>query len=149
MKTDRKEIEQKIKEYSQFVETVLRPDLRTRVKAEKETEQEINDYEELQTRLKELLKSPGSQTIEPDMVDLGHQKVFCRAVVEDTQRIFVHCGLGLHVELTLSEALLFVEKRIGYLHNQVLSHRIAKSKQVREHIHSSEVILDQLANELR
>jgi prefoldin subunit 5 len=146
---DAAEIQQKIEQYSSFVENTLKPDLDHTTKAVKETEQEIREYQELRTELQKLQQSSdtGKQT-EPLLVDLGHKKVFCQATANDTSTVFVHVGMGFHAELLVPEALVFVEKRIRFLEAQVLSRRVSRTKQVEQHILSSEAILDQLVYEL-
>jgi prefoldin subunit 5 len=82
-------------------------------------------------------------------VDLGHNKVFCRASADDISTVFVNVGMGFHAELLIPEALVFVEKRIRFLQDQVLSRRVSRTKQVEQHILSSEAILDQLVHALK
>jgi prefoldin subunit 5 len=147
---DAAEIQQKIEQYSSFVEKTLRPDLDQTSKAVKETEKEIREYQELQTHLEEMQQSfDAGKQLEPFLVDLGHKKVFCQATANDTSTVFVHVGMGFHAELLLPEALVFVEKRIRFLEVQVLSRRVSRTKQVEQHILSSETILDQLVHELK
>lgn len=42
------------------------------------------------------------------MVNLGSE-IYVQARVPDTSRIFVHVGIGFHVEFTLDEALAFIK----------------------------------------
>jgi prefoldin subunit 5 len=147
---DTAEIQQKIEQYSSFVENTLKLDLDHTTKAVKETEQEIREYQELRTQLQELLQSSDTgKQLEPLSLDLGHKKVFCQATANDTSALFVHVGMGFHAELLFPEALAFVEKRIRFLEGQVLSRRVSRTKQVEQHILSSEAILDQLVYELK
>jgi prefoldin subunit 5 len=44
------------------------------------------------------------------MVNLSSE-FYVQANVEDTSKIFVHIGLGFHPELTLDEALKFIETK--------------------------------------
>jgi prefoldin subunit 5 len=77
-------------------------------------------------------------------------KVSCRAIVDTTTKtIFVHIGMGFHIEYTWDEALRYVQKQIDYLNHVVLPHRMTKSKTVLTHIQSSERILDELSKELQ
>jgi prefoldin subunit 5 len=147
---DAAEIQQKIEQYSSFVDKTLRPDLDQTSKAVKETEQEIQEYQELRTQLQEMQQSSDAgKQLEPFLVDLGHKKAFCQATANDTTTAFVHVGMGFHAELLVPEALVFVEKRIRFLEEQVLSRRVSRTKQVEQHILSSETILDQLVHELK
>jgi len=36
----------------------------------------------------------------------------------DTSKVFVHAGLGFHVEFTLGEAIPFINKRVDFLQCQ-------------------------------
>jgi prefoldin subunit 5 len=145
-----KEIQQKIEQYSLFVKDVLEPDLDLAKKASKEVQQEIQDFQELRTQLQKRQQSSDDKpSIEPSLVDLGHNKVFCRASADDISTVFVNVGMGFHAELLIPEALVFVEKRIRFLQDQVLSRRVSRTKQVEQHILSSEAILDQLVHALK
>jgi prefoldin subunit 5 len=141
------EIHQKMSEYSSFMNTVLRPDLKQAELTMQKVQTEIHEYEELGQRLGELEKELPSQL--ESVVDLGYKTVFCRAVARDPSRnIFVHVGMGFHIELTISEAIPFVDKRIAYLTKNQLSAKEMKVKAVKAHIESATVILDQLSLEL-
>lgn len=139
---DPEEIKQKLEEYSTFLRNVLRPDFDVLSAAEKETRMEIEEYKQLLMRLENLA------IIKPHLVDLGFNKVQCQATVDDSSKVFVHVGMGFHVELTMEEALAYVQKRIHFLSSQVLKHRSEKTRRVQEHIQSSTLILDQLSLEL-
>jgi prefoldin subunit 5 len=148
------DIESKFEEYAKFVRDVLRPDYRTCQLAEQEIRDEIAEYNELTKRIaNDLLPHSTTDKEDPLLmnVDLGHGKLSCRAIVDmtTTRTIFVHIGMGFHVEYTFSEALIAISKRIDYLNQNALPHRIKKSKIVLSHIQSSERILDELSNELR
>lgn len=134
-------------EYVQFVRDRLRPDHDALLRAEQEIETEIRDYEDLIDRLNELVHKEDMETMK---VDLGHRKVFCRAKLEDSSPrvIYVHVGMGFHVEFTFQEALQWIPKRIAYLKSTVLAHRRSKTKNVWVHLQSSERILDELSLEL-
>jgi prefoldin subunit 5 len=137
-------------EYVQFVRDRLRPDYEALVREEQQVETEIHDYEDLMGRLNELLQSKDDKMME---VDLGHGKVLCRAKIDDDSTwprvMYVHVGMGFHVELTFQEALEWIPKRIVYLKKTVLAHRKSKTKTVWVHLQSSERILDELSLELR
>lgn len=46
---------------------------------------------------------------------------YVQAKVEDTSKIFVHIGLGFHPELTLTEALAFVDEKEKIMNESVHS----------------------------
>ena len=140
------EIDKKVEEYSKFVKDTLRPDLLRAISQEQETATEISDYQELKQRLEEMIESDVSVNRLMSKVDLGHEKVYCRANITDASRVFVHVGIGFHAELLLSEAIAFVDKRITFLES-VLRYRSAKSTEIKDHVNASELILDGLINE--
>lgn len=149
------DLELKFGEYAKFVRDVLRPDYQVCLNLEQEIQNEIRDYVDLCSRItKELLPKDYNDDTNPLIlnVDLGHDKVSCRAKVEATSGdtvIFVHVGMGFHVEYQWEEAVRYISKRIDYLQNIKLPHRQAKSKHFFAHLQSSERILDELSHELQ
>lgn len=157
---------QQMKEYSDFVKNVLKPELEQATAADDDVRQEIEDYQELRRGLQKLVPREGGQQTdeeatdsprlldELETVDLGHRKVYCRAKVERADEgfegltVFVHVGMGFHVELLIPEALIAVERRLAHL-QQLHANRKQKTKQTREHLQSSEMILDELSGELQ
>lgn len=133
----------KMKEYSTFVDEMLQPKLQEARAALAKTQQEFNEYSDLQNQLREL---PESSANVKD-VDLGHGKVFCNAQRDASETVFVHVGFGFHVEFTVSEATDFVDERLNFL-QQVMDSKSANVQQVQEHIASSAYILEELKKEL-
>jgi prefoldin subunit 5 len=108
------------------------------------------------------------------LVDLGHEKVFCNAEIEisssgrtiiatkeDSQDnasnaagpaaapsmlpfVYVHVGMGFHVQFTIHEALVFADRRIEFLENQVLKKRRVRLDEVKKHVSTSEMILSEI-----
>ena len=154
MLTDAETIQHKVEEYSAFVNQVLRPDLNFLERAEQETQQEIQEYHQLRQQLqneKVAMRDDAdaltnSRTM---MVDLGHRKVYCQAKIDDASMVYVHVGMGFHVELTIPEAMAFCDQRIAYLQRDVLTQKQAKRKKVQDHLQSAEAILDQLCLEMK
>jgi prefoldin subunit 5 len=155
------DMERKLEEYARFVRDVLRPDYQICRNLEGDIRDEINAYSDLMIRItNELINknyddSDDSKQLIMD-VDLGHNKVSCRAKIDVTSTtssehqnvIFVHVGMGFHVEYTWDEALIYIQKRIEYLNQIKLPHQMKKLKHVLSHIQSSERILDELSQEL-
>ena len=144
---DARDIEGKVLECKQFLE-VLKTRLQRALARENEVKDEITEYTALGRRLQELAaaKKPGPIV---ELCDLGHEKVFCRATVEDTSYIYVHVGMGFHVELSLTEALSFTEKRLSFLRQDVHRRQTIQTDKVKQHIRASEMMLDGLSAELR
>ena len=127
----------KVEEYTRFLDNVLRPELLEAKRQLEETQTEIQEYEQLRTTLKEQLP-------ETTMVDLGYQAVRCQARIESPQTIFVHVGLGFHVEMDIPQALEFVDQRISFLKANPLEQRQKRYSQVGDHVQSSMNILSEL-----
>lgn len=145
------EIQQKVAEYATFLRNVLRPDFDVLSQDVEATKQEIAEYNDLVDRLGKVQQRKQQSAMDgivEERVDLGHEKVFCRATMDDPDHLYVHVGQGFHVELTIPEALEYVAKRVRFLSCDVLPYREAKVQKILDHIRSSEMILDQLQVEL-
>jgi prefoldin subunit 5 len=69
--------------------------------------------------------------------------------VTNPKHIFVHVGMGFHIELTIPEAIKFVEKRIEFLKLHKLDSKESKIKEIQEHISSAALLLNQLQEEIQ
>lgn len=144
----KEELETKLREYSNFIDKTLHPELKKRVEAREQVEEEIAEYQELATKITALL---GSAKPLEAMVDLGHDAVFCRGVALDNEKeqmLHVHVGMGFHVELTIPETIAFSEKRVGFLEKK-LKKKVEASTLVARHVESSLLILEELAKEMK
>mmetsp|Transcript_5010 Transcript_5010/g.11145 ORF Transcript_5010/g.11145 Transcript_5010/m.11145 type:complete len:148 (+) Transcript_5010:115-558(+) len=139
-----KDSRDQITHYITFVEKILKPKLLNAESAASVVRAEITDYEELTRRLKE--RTAAGKTDEPieSMVDIGYRTLFCNAVVKEPSRIFVKIGLGFHLEMIPEEASKFAKKRISYLRKYRLAEKESEIKEIKGHIHSASMILDQL-----
>lgn len=146
-------LQEKIQEYRNFFGQVLQPGLKAATKSERETKQEIDNYRDLKKRLLSARSSApaadgGIQLPKEHEVDLGHRRVFCRAVVEDATKVYVDVGMGFHVEMLVSEASELVDKRLDFLQS-VHEKKIKALLRARDHCQSTERILEELDRELR
>jgi hypothetical protein len=96
-------------------------------------------------------------------VDLGYRKVWSRARISDTDgstdlshpkqskclvnTIFVHVGMGFHIEMLLPEAIEYIRKRISFLSEYRLQPRRVEVQRVQKHIQDCETLLDTLSRE--
>lgn len=136
-------LQEQAEQFRTFLKNTLRPELKRLRHKEAEVEQEINDYQDLIDRLALIQE----KSLQLESVDLGHRMVFCHANIPDTSRIFVHVGMGFHVELTLTEAVEYSKKRIHFLRSIVFRNIQTKITKVVEHIRSTEELLDVMARE--
>ena len=160
------DLRRQIAEYGDFVERTLRPQLQAAVDAREETEGEISEYLRLQNELRLLLversgdtaaregeKSdpPGGNEAYPPIravIDISHAAVYCDVVVPNPRTIYVDVGLGFHVEMTLAEAISFVDRRVGHLEKNVLKHRLEVAATVARDVENALELLEELGEEL-
>jgi len=140
------DIAEKIEEYSRFVSEKLHPELRSAETARNEVRAEIHEYKELGEKLKDFQKE-NKHDLET-MVDLGHQTVYCNAVA-NLDKIYVHVGMGFHVEMSIAEAIRFIGKRVSFLEKDVLKGKDLRVREITNHIMGASAILDDLNQELQ
>jgi len=139
---------QQLQSYAGFVDQVLKPQLLAAEAEANAIQAEIDDYQDLGNRLQSLLaKEDPSEPIET-MVDLGFKTVFCNATVQESNKIFVHVGMGFHVEMTKNEASRFVKKRIQFLKTHKMDEKTKKINEIRDHMQSATIILNELQREM-
>uniref|UniRef100_A0A3Q3WUZ8 Protein UXT n=1 Tax=Mola mola TaxID=94237 RepID=A0A3Q3WUZ8_MOLML len=105
-------VEQKVLQYEQFINEVLRRDLQKVLEQRDSVYEKISQHLQLKNTILSLQES-GSRQLKTD-VDLGCN-FFVQAEVEDSSRIFVAIGYGFFVEMTYEEALQFIEKKTSQL----------------------------------
>ena len=138
---DAQEIEDKIAAYAEFVDTRLRPDLAAVQERTKEIRDQLEDYRTIRTQLEQ-----GEWAVERS-VDLGHGRVFGKAK-PDASTIFLHLGMGFHIELTPSEAIVAIDRRMQYLQENRLDDQLRQQARIEEHLQSYAQNLAQLSSVL-
>lgn len=124
-----------LQKYSAFVEGVLKPQLTETLAKRDELTREMNEYQELLELVRELQSQQQQQSVAADddeetkdddhaskkkpeplhvLMDLG-QKFQVRAKIPDPSLITVDIGLNFHVEMTLEEARVFVNRHLVHL----------------------------------
>lgn len=98
----------KLLRYEAFVSDTLQRDLMKVLENRDAVYEKISQYLQLKNVIERLREAP-SQTLETQ-VDLGCN-FYVNAEVPDSSRIFVALGFGFFAELTLEEALKFIEKK--------------------------------------
>ncbi|XP_054465908.1 protein UXT [Anoplopoma fimbria] len=104
-------VDQKVLQYENFINEVLRRDLQKVLDQRDSVYEKISMYLQLKNSIQSLQGS-GSQ-LKTD-VDLGCN-FFVQAEVEDSSRIFVAIGYGFFVEMNQDEALRFIDKKTSQL----------------------------------
>ena len=105
-------ISDKVLKYEEFVNEVLKNDLKHVLSERDKIYDEIAEYMKLQTsieRLNTIERRPIKQ-----MIDVGCN-FYMQAEVKNTDFIFVDIVMGLHVQMKFDEALRFLKKKIDQL----------------------------------
>ncbi|XP_053536393.1 protein UXT isoform X1 [Ictalurus punctatus] len=153
MTSGKPNINEKVLQYESFINEVLKRDLQKVLEQRDGVYEKISQYLQLKNTIKRiqvdyillschfcsyylqisnrylyLVQETGSKELKTD-VDLGCS-FFVQAHVPDTSKIFVAVGYGFFLELTLSEALTFIEKKTLQLteYSEVLTKDAAKIK---------------------
>ncbi|XP_043829859.1 protein UXT [Dromiciops gliroides] len=101
-------VQAKVLQYEAFVSDVLQRDLRQVLAQREEVYGQLAGYLQLKNVLERLQES-GEQKLRTQ-VDLGCN-FYVNAEVPDSSRIFVALGYGFFLELTLIEALRFIDRK--------------------------------------
>lgn len=149
------ELQDKIKEYAKFITQTLQPQLQTAVEAKEATENDISEYMQLRNKLQHLENTINSEASSGEkskpieaLVDLAHESVYCRAIISNPRTLYVDVGLGFMVEFTLSEALMFIDKRVKYLEDDVLKHRAGVAEGIAKDVENALELLEELGAEM-
>ena len=142
------DLQLQLSNYVHFVGNVLKPKLLNAESEASIVRAEIINFEELATHMKDRITSGKTGESTESMVDLGHKTIFCNAMVNNPNKIFVKVGIGFHVELTPEEASIFAKKRISFLKANKLKEKESEVKEIKGHIQSASIILDQLHAEI-
>ncbi|XP_066566166.1 protein UXT isoform X2 [Amia ocellicauda] len=112
MTPGKRKVEDKVLEYETFIDEVLKRDLQKILEQRDELYEKIAQYLQLKNVI-ESLQEAGNKELKTD-VDLGCN-FYVQAQVQDPSKIFVAVGYGFFVELTLPEALKFIERKTSQL----------------------------------
>ncbi|GAB9473222.1 hypothetical protein Gpo141_00010377 [Globisporangium polare] len=140
-----------LQKYSAFVEEVLKPQLTETLAKRDELTREMNEYQELLELVRELQSQQQQQSSHDEeetkgddssdgtksqplhvLMDLG-QKFQVRAKIADPSLITVDIGLNFHVEMTLEEARVFVNRHLVHL-TRKRDEWQQKARQVSDHV---------------
>mmetsp|Transcript_21076 Transcript_21076/g.53568 ORF Transcript_21076/g.53568 Transcript_21076/m.53568 type:complete len:146 (+) Transcript_21076:94-531(+) len=136
----RTKLDDKVRQYEQFLNDVLKEDLRKCNIQRAKVQAELKEYHELEQNLKLLQEAPSKEL--KTQVDLGAE-VLCQARVPDTSRVFLGIGLGFHVETDLSDAPRVIGIRTAAL-KQKEADSLLQAGKIRAHIKLVEGALAEL-----
>mmetsp|Transcript_24206 Transcript_24206/g.52206 ORF Transcript_24206/g.52206 Transcript_24206/m.52206 type:complete len:161 (-) Transcript_24206:559-1041(-) len=140
----------KITEYGNFISQTLQPQLQTAVDAREETEAEISEYVQLQNKLQQIEKTNNSRSDASinTIADISHGTIYCNATIPNPRIIYVNIGFGFHVEMTLPEAISFIDKRVDHLENNVLKPRLKVAATVAKDVENALEVLEEFGEKL-
>uniref|UniRef100_G1QEF0 Protein UXT n=1 Tax=Myotis lucifugus TaxID=59463 RepID=G1QEF0_MYOLU len=122
---------EKVLRYEAFISDVLHRDLQKVLDHRDKVYEELSKYLQLRNVIEHLQEANRSEL--HMQVDLGCN-FFVDTVVSDTSRIYVAIGCGFFLELTLAEALKFIDHKSNLLTE--LSDSLTKdSMNIKAHIH--------------
>nr|XP_027199891.1 protein UXT-like [Dermatophagoides pteronyssinus] len=136
-------INEKILRYENFVENVLKNDLhKVSCQYEKICEQ-ITDYNNIKSTI-ETINGDQMKTLKT-MNDIG-SNCYVQCVIPNTDRIYLCVGLDCYVELTLDEALRFINRKTEIL-KKSMEFLMENSAKIKAHIKIVLNLIDQLRND--
>ncbi|UIZ24931.1 hypothetical protein KXD40_006772 [Peronospora effusa] len=141
MTTDSESSAVAVQRYIAFVEAVLRPQLKQTLAHRDALAQEVHEYQELRELLQELTHSK-LQSLHT-LLDIG-ERFHVRAKVDDTSLVTVDIGLNFHVEMTVPEAQIFVQKHLFHL-TEKRNKWQEKAREVADHVNLVLASIQQLA----
>jgi prefoldin alpha subunit len=107
--------------HEEFILTELKPRLENLIKVQNDIHDEIEEYEKCQSLIKEM---KGKQSYE-SYVDIGEGN-YVQSVLNSCETIYIHVGMGFHVEVDLekgneicNERIQLLQKKIGNLNNTI------------------------------
>ncbi|KAJ3271917.1 hypothetical protein HK104_004608 [Borealophlyctis nickersoniae] len=134
--TPPQDLEAQINKYESFVTDRLRPHLLATLKKRDEIYNVISEYLKLKSQIQLLQSRPNNTDLSRDLktlVDIGCQ-FYVQARIPDATKIILNMGCNnLHVELTLDEAVAFIEKKERVLLKQAEKHTETAAK-IKAHI---------------
>ena len=108
----------KVTKYEEFLNERLHSDVKQVLKARDAVYEEVSEYLQLRNSIDKLIQCQLTKHDLKTMVDLG-ANFYAHARVPDASRIIVAIGLNLCLEMDLSEALNFIDKRVKYLNAKI------------------------------
>ncbi|ORX91811.1 Prefoldin alpha-like protein [Basidiobolus meristosporus CBS 931.73] len=135
-------IQETLERYEKFVNERLKVDLKDTLDLRDQVYDKMSDYLKLRSQV-ETLKDNNVKEMKT-MVDLG-SNFYAQAKIPDTTYIYVNVGYGFHVQLTLSEALDFIEKKERNL-QKVADQYTTEASKIKAHI---KMVLEAIAEVLQ
>ncbi|CAO3664096.1 unnamed protein product [Umbelopsis ramanniana] len=104
-----------LNKYDQFVNEKLKPNLKATLDARDSLYDLTSEYLKLKLQIETIQNNDLMEM--KTMVDLG-SNFYVQAKIPDTKFVYINVGFGFHVQMTLKEALEFIEKKTQQLQNR-------------------------------
>jgi len=123
------ELEEKTLAYEHFLNERLKGDLSKVVEQRDKVYEDISEYLQLKSTIEKIKEGLTPQTSLKTKVDVGCN-FYVQANITNPSMICVSIGYGFFLEMTLPEALSFIEKKVSILQDQanVLNKNAGKIK---------------------
>jgi prefoldin subunit 5 len=102
--------QEKVTKYEEFLNDVLRPDLKTTLDRRDELYNQISQYMELQTILEKIPAGDNSLKLKT-RVDIG-SNFYVQAEIPNTKLITVDLGCGIWLPMAPPDAIIFSQKKL-------------------------------------
>ncbi|XP_028132574.1 protein UXT homolog [Diabrotica virgifera virgifera] len=117
-----KEVQEKVKEYENFIEDKLKPDLEDIVVILKDKSTKLKDWEEVKTTVKTVRRSKEKDRDMVVKVDIGGG-ILAQGEISDLEQIYVDVGLGYMLEMNHQEADRYADIRMNLLKKEIAHFR--------------------------
>lgn len=102
--------------HEEFILNELKPRLENFIKIQNNLDDEINEYKKCLTIISNM---KGKDNYE-SYVDIGEEN-YVKGVLNSCNTIYIHVGMGFHVEVELDEGIEICHKRIELLQKKILN----------------------------
>ncbi|XP_053209985.1 protein UXT homolog [Panonychus citri] len=123
-----------------FINEQLKNDLKIIHLRQENIHVQLNNFQDLKSFILELTNNSFGCSSIKTQIDIGNN-FYMRCTIPNTEKITIFIGLGFYLELSLQEALNFIDKRSIFL-NSCIDKLSDQGRKVKAHI---KVILDTLS----
>ncbi|XP_072400047.1 protein UXT homolog [Diabrotica undecimpunctata] len=116
------EVQEKVKEYENFIEDKLKRDLEDIVVILKDKSSKLKDWEEVKTTVKTIRSSKEKNRDMVVKVNIGGG-ILAQGEISDLEQIYIDVGLGYMLEMNHEEADRYADIRMNLLKKEIAHFR--------------------------
>ncbi|CAG9841038.1 unnamed protein product [Diabrotica balteata] len=116
------EVQEKVKEYENFIEDKLKRDLEDIVVILKDKSTKLKDWEEVKTTVKTIRRSKEKNRDMVVKVNIGGG-ILAQGEISDLEQIYIDVGLGYMLEMNHEEADRYADIRMNLLKKEIAHFR--------------------------